>query len=306
MSKEQLIEQTQSDVAAPGGVRDGDIEGLPPHLFGQVMKVKPGDAAGLVALLRLYPPYADRILAAASPRVGLSTIKQAQAMMPQETVGAAGSLGSMRPGGEYELESSSAVVPQITRTANEGERMDELTGLDDNFSFSLPEAVQAQLEAIRPGDAQALCDLLVGYPQHADAISIRARTNLGVETLTKAIELQNGRTAKPDASTADGQSGRGGETTNTATDGSQGKPAQDAKWLAGARAYNAAHAQFVSKFLDIMKDPSMVGADGQIDPQKVAAFQQAQGIDADGRVGPQTVAAAQKYMDAHPNIVGFE
>ena len=306
MSREQLTEQTQSDAAAPEGVRDGDLQGLPPYLFGQVMKVKPGDAAGLVALLRLYPPYADRILAAASPHVGLSTVKQAQAMMPQETVGAAGSLGSMKPGGEFDLESSSAVVPQIKYTTNDGAHMEELGGMDGGFSLSLPDAVRVQLEAIRPGNAQALCDLLVGYPQHADAISYRARGLVGVETLSKAIELQNGRTAKPDASTADGQSGQGGETTNTATDGSQGKPAQDAKWLAGARAYNAAHAQFVSKFLDIMKDPSMVGADGQIDPQKVAAFQQAQGIDADGRVGPQTVAAAQKYMDAHPNIVGFE
>jgi len=54
-----------------------------------------------------------------------------------------------------------------------------------------------------------------------------------------------------------------------------------------------------------MKDPSLV-ADGQIDPHKVAEFQRAQGIGADGRVGPQTVAAAQKYMDEHPNVVGFE
>ncbi|HEY0987742.1 MAG TPA: peptidoglycan-binding domain-containing protein [Kofleriaceae bacterium] len=302
MSREQLTEQTQSDAAAPEGVRDGDIQGLPPHLFGQVMKVKPGDAAGLVALLRLYPPYADRILAAASSHVGLSTIKQAQAMMPQETVGAAGSLGSMKPGGEFDLESSSAVVPQIKYTTNDGAHMEELGGMDGGFSLSLPDAVRVQLEAIRPGNARALCDLLVGYPQYADAISYRARDLVGVETLTKAIELQNGRTAKPDASTADARSGE----TSTGGDGGEGKPAQDAKWLAGARAYNAAHAQFVSKFLDIMKDPSMVGADGQIDPQKVAAFQQAQGIDADGRVGPQTVTAAQKYMDAHPNIVGFE
>lgn len=294
MSREQLTEQTQGNAATDYAARDGDLEGLPPHLFSLVTNVRPGDAAALALLLKQYPPYTDRILAAASPRVGLSTIKQAQAMMPQEAVGAAGSLGSMKPGGEYALDDSP--------TRAETEHFEQLAGMDDGISLALPDAVAAQLAAIRPGDAQALCDLLVAHPELSDAISLRARDTLGVATLSKAFDLKQTRAAKPQASTGDAQ---GGET-NTGGDGSQGKPSQDAKWLDGARAYNAAHSQFVSRFLDIMKDPSMVGADGQIDPQKVAAFQRAQGIDADGRVGPHTVAAAQKYMDAHPNIVGFE
>src|SRR6185503_6791829 len=187
MTREQLTEQTQSDAASDYAARDGDIQGLPPHLFGLVMKVKPGDAAALVTLLKQYPPYSERILAAASPQVGLSTIKQAQAMMPESTVGAGGSLGAVRPGGEFDLEGSSAVTPQVTRTTSEPEHMEELSNLDGgDFPLTLPPALEARFNAIRPGDAQALCDLLVEHPELTDTISIRARTKLGLETFKQA------------------------------------------------------------------------------------------------------------------------
>ena len=230
MSREQLTEQTQSDAAASEVVRDGDIQGLPPYLFGQVMKVKPGDAAGLVALLRLYPPYSERILAAASPRVGLSTIKQAQAMMPQETVGAAGSLGSTAPGSEYLDESPTVAPRQVKRIETPAEHDEELRDLE--------------------GESPST-------------------------------------------------------STSTAPVG-QDQPKEDEASLASARAFNAAHPEWVARFIEIIKDPSFVGPDRKIIAEKVVAFQRTQGIDADGKVGPQTIAAAQKYMDAHPNNFGME
>ena len=111
MSKEQLSAHTPTEASEESRAKD-DIHGLPPYLFGQVMKLGPGDADALTRLLRLYPDYTDKILAAASPQVGLSTIKQAQAMIQQNTVGASGSLGSTRPGGEFLDETKTSVVPQ--------------------------------------------------------------------------------------------------------------------------------------------------------------------------------------------------
>jgi hypothetical protein len=300
MSREQQTEQTQSNATEAYAERDGDIQGLPPHLFGLVMKVKPGDAAALVALLRQHPPYAERILAAASPHAGLSTVKQAQAMMPQEAVGAGGSLGSIKPGSEYDLESSPAVVPQIKYDTNEAEHTEELLGMDGGRSQFLPEDVRQRVGAIRTGDSKALGSLFAQYPELFDTLVMYARSLHGVDTVSTAIDVYNDLRKNPEASTGNdqGQTNAGGAGQATAK--------QDDKWESGARAYNASHTQWVSKFLDIMKDPSLVGADGQVDPHKVAAFQRAQGLDADGRVGPQTVAAAQKYADTHPNFFGFD
>ena len=113
MSKEQLSAQTQTEAAEESRTKD-DIHGLPPYLFGQVMKLGPGDADALTKLLRLYPDFSEKILMAASPQVGLATVKQAQAMIQQNAVGASGALGSMRPGSEFLDETATATVPQTT------------------------------------------------------------------------------------------------------------------------------------------------------------------------------------------------
>jgi hypothetical protein len=230
MSKEQLSAQTQTEAAEESRTQD-DIHGLPPHLFGQVMKLRPGDADALTRLLRIHPEYTDKILAAASPQVGLSTIKQAQAMVQTNAVGGSGSLGATRPGTEYLDETATPVVPQVRRVETPAEHAEELRDLEGSASS---------------GEAKK----------------------------------------EPESD--------------------QAKPAKDEAWVAGARAYNAAHAHLVSKLVEILQDRSFLGADGQIDVQKVKAFQATQGIDADGKVGPATIAAAQKYQDAHPNNFGME
>jgi hypothetical protein len=290
MSREQLTEQTQGNATADYAAREGDVDGLPPHLYGLVMKLRPGDAAALVTLLKQNLPYSERILAAASPHVGLSTIKQAQAMMPANTVGAGGSLGAFRPGGEYDLDDTPV---RARYTGNEGQHNEELMGLEDDFSQALPEDVAARLTA--SGDVKALGSLLVQYPEYFDALVMRARSLHGVDTVSAAIDVYNNWRANPES--AQGETDAGARQTTAK---------RDDEWASGARAYNAKHSQWVSKFLDIMKDPSFVGDDGEIDPHKVAAFQGAQGIAADGRVGPQTVAAAQKHMDGQPDNFGLE
>ena len=248
MSKEQLSAQTQTEAAEESQTRDGDIHGLPPYLFGQVMKLRPGDADALTRLLRLHPEYTEKILAAASPQVGLSTVKQAQAMVQMNAVGAGSALGSTRPGSQYLDETPTAVVPQ--------------TG--GRSLGPTPQGSEYLDETVDPG-----------LVRQSDSPPVEAKR-------------------EPESPAANG----------TGTE--QAKPAQDEAFVAGARAYNAAHAHLVSKFVDIMKDKSFLGTDGEIDVHKVKAFQRTQGIDADGKVGPATVAAAQKYMDAHPSLFGME
>jgi peptidoglycan hydrolase-like protein with peptidoglycan-binding domain len=64
-------------------------------------------------------------------------------------------------------------------------------------------------------------------------------------------------------------------------------------WVAGARVYNSAHAEYVADFNELTQN-SCLGADGKVDPQAVARWQKANGLDADGKIGPHTVASARK------------
>jgi len=64
-------------------------------------------------------------------------------------------------------------------------------------------------------------------------------------------------------------------------------------WVAGARTYNDAHAELVSEFNDATAG-SCLDAGGQLDPQAVARWQAAHGVEADGKVGPHTLAAARR------------
>jgi len=76
--------------------------------------------------------------------------------------------------------------------------------------------------------------------------------------------------------------------------------------VAGARKYNLGHQHQVSKFLEAVKDNGFLGESGEIDPIKVAVFQQTQRIGVDGKVGNHTIAAAQQYSDSHPLSEGLE
>lgn len=62
-------------------------------------------------------------------------------------------------------------------------------------------------------------------------------------------------------------------------------------WVAGARAFNAAHGHWVTEFNDLTNHACVER--GQLDPQKVQAWQAPKGLVADGKVGPQTVRVAR-------------
>ncbi len=64
------------------------------------------------------------------------------------------------------------------------------------------------------------------------------------------------------------------------------------RWAA-ARGYDHRHGANVAAFTAITGG-ACLGADGAIDPEKVAAWQESHGLNADGMIGPLTMAAARK------------
>jgi peptidoglycan hydrolase-like protein with peptidoglycan-binding domain len=113
MSREQVNEQqTQVDAATNAADTHDDVQGLPPRLYGLVMQLRPGDANGLYELMKLYggAELGRAILAVASPRLGLSTVKRAQALLATNAQGQGGSLTSedIHDGGQFAIASSSA------------------------------------------------------------------------------------------------------------------------------------------------------------------------------------------------------
>lgn len=68
--------------------------------------------------------------------------------------------------------------------------------------------------------------------------------------------------------------------------------------LGGAADYNRAHGELVARFRAAQGDLRS-GANGELDPEEVARWQGAHGLDPDGRVGPHTVEAA---IAAHPPV----
>jgi len=80
------------------------------------------------------------------------------------------------------------------------------------------------------------------------------------------------------------------------------RPTAEPAWVAGARAYNAAHAHLIDEFNELTNDVCRLDGEAKIDPQAVARWQAAHGVDADGKVGPHTVAAARKTRAQAPTV----
>ena len=183
-------------------------------------------------------------------------------------------------------------------------------------AHGLPPHVYAQVMRLGPADAPALADLLTLY----EALSVRILTvaapHVGNAAVQRAIAIAQGK------SRAQGRPGslNQGEMHEMLDDApapaptvkAQGKPGTlsqaemhemlddapaaakaEPAWVAGARTYNDAHAELVSEFNDATAG-SCLDAGGQLDPQAVARWQAAHGVEADGKVGPHTLAAARR------------
>jgi hypothetical protein len=96
MSRHHLIDQRAPHDAGDPATIAGDDHGLPPALHARVIALGPAHAPALRHLLITYPAHSPRILAAASPRMGLAAVQraigwanQSQAMPPMAQAPAA-------------------------------------------------------------------------------------------------------------------------------------------------------------------------------------------------------------------------
>lgn len=123
MSREQLTEsQGQFAEGSPETAGPGNTSELPPHIYQQVVQIRPGDAAGLRMLLAQYPDLSEAIAQVASHYAGMSTVKQAIVMqsVPDDTpMAMASTQADIRPGGAFELDggSSKPATPEVAPVA---------------------------------------------------------------------------------------------------------------------------------------------------------------------------------------------
>jgi hypothetical protein len=274
MSREQLSEHESQGAAPAQAEQEGDIQGLPPNLYHQAARIRPGDVQGLRDLLTLFPDFAQPILAVASHHAGLSTVKQAQAMVQQNVTGQRGSLTSQQihPGGEFAVEGSAPVLgPEPAPQAEAA----PLPAVSDAKPLSKPEQRQILHD---PSDPKPL-----SKPEQ--------REILHDPSDPKALN-------KPELA----------KILRDPTDPYQQTPELlTPTQVEDASAYNAAHPSLVAAFNtlthDVYRARSKDAEMGALDPQKVAAWQADRNLQVDGKVGPHTLAAAKAASKNHTEIV---
>jgi len=200
-------------------------------------------------------------------------------------------------------------------------------------TYGLPPQLVAQITRLTPGDSEALAQLMSDYRELANAILMVAASHVGNAAVRRAIDLVKQKDAYGSNHANSGAMNHSDQNAAT-TDSSDLKPikhseygsflndASDARrstepeskpsvpaetkmeappaWVAGAKAYNAAHPELVAEFNDLTE--SMCAETGELDPQAVARWQGHHGLPADGKVGPHTVAAA-RAAKARPSPV---
>jgi hypothetical protein len=192
-------------------------------------------------------------------------------------------------------------------------------------AFELRPDLKAQILGMSPGDAGPLAEMLKLYPNLSGRILLFAASHLGNAFVQRAIAVakssQTRGGAAPlrrgvvrDAIDGPGAPLSGSEMIAALHDESDG-PAKTAPaaapraapvaapaWVAGARAYNAAHSERVDEFNELTSDVCRLDGEGKVDPQAVARWQSNHGLAADGKIGPHTVAAARKLKAKPPEV----
>jgi len=185
-------------------------------------------------------------------------------------------------------------------------------------TYGLRPDLHAQIMRMSPTDSDLLANMISLYPSLMGAILMVAASHMGNAAVQRAMQLVKQRQATRGREGALSQDEMHEVTKEPsdalpiknrelssfiedesdmpkAVEAAPEKPAAHAEpaWVAGARAYNAAHAELVDEFNDLTDDMCTSDDDGKLDPQAVARWQSHHGIPADGKVGPQTVAAAR-------------
>ena len=326
MSKEQLTEQQAQvgggEAAAPAV---DQTQGLPAHVYAQVIALGPADAPALADLLILYSGFTSRILAVAAPQVGNAAVQRAIAIAQrkQSTRGRPGSLND----GEMHDMVGEAPAPKAQGKPGTLSQAEMHEFLDDPAPApkaqgkpgTLSQAEMHELldDPAPAPKAQGKPGTLSQAEMHEflddSAPAPKAQGKPGTLSQAEMHEfLDDPAPAKaqgpkhplsqaemheilddPPAAKVRGKPGTLSQAEmHEFLDEPDQAPKAEPAWVAGARAYNLAHADLVADF-NAATRMSCIGADGRLDPLAVAAWQSEHGVAADGRVGPHTLAAAR-------------
>jgi hypothetical protein len=218
----------------------------------------------------------------------------------------------------------------VDQTAQQDQASSQSTATEE--TYGLPAALYAQVTRLGPGNVEGLKELLARYPDFRQGILSVASHHLGASTVRQAMsagtltqdqirpggefELEGGPPRKmltqdqirpggefeleggpPRKMLTQDQIRPGGEFELEGNTPAPAPTAPEPGWVAGARKYNDAHADLVSNF-NALTGNSCIGADGKVDPQLVADWQRARGLEGDGKIGPLTLAAARQGTEA--------
>ena len=331
MSREHLTDQAHQGIEAQGTQQNGDIQGLPPRIYGLAMALRPGDVAGLRTLLWEYEFLSQQILAVVSPHVGASTVQRAIRSMPTKAEGRSGALGNS---GTVEMDGESnesdeaklaRLSPKKRAIAAEVEGSSpqaEATGAPDSTPEG--ESDEAMLARLSPKKREIAAEVEGSSPQETTSTpegeSDEAKlARLSPKKREIAAEVEG---SSPQAETTSEPAGESDEAKlarlspkkraiAAEVEGSSPQ-ATEPFWVADARRYNAVHTTFVEEFNDLTKNLCLDSGTGALDPIKVSNWQDQRGLAADGKVGRQTVAAARhtkmasaetaEALDARPPV----
>jgi hypothetical protein len=271
---------------------------LAPHIHRALMAIRPGDYAGLALLVRQYPQQRQQILEEAAQSLGNSTVQRALAFTP-----AAGSAPKDGAGLQAFREENGTVgrppkddaglqafreednAPAVGRPPKDDAGLQAFREEDNAPAVGRPPKDDAGLQAFREEDHP------VPARFHAPSAADRNAATAVVREDDAAIK----HPASVDPATAP-------DPTVTASDPikTDAAPApKESAWVIGARTYNSHHAALSTEF-NSLTTGSCVNADGELDPNKVAEWQVANGVAPDGRIGPHTIAAARKKGGGDP------
>ena len=201
----------------------------------------------------------------------------------------------------------------------------------EDATFGLRADLYAQIMQMSPGDSTALAEMIEIYPGFLGKILMVASPHMGNAAVQRAIAIvKQMKSVSGAAGTLDREETRasmgdaaaphaltGSEMIASLHDASDGplttgpdagtgaapKPAAaEPAWVAGARAYNQAHAELVDEFNELTSDNCRLDGASEVDPQAVARWQSHHGLAADGKVGHLTVATARKLKTKAPEV----
>jgi hypothetical protein len=287
----------QHQEAAPPEIADMQPqpeEGSWEQVRGLVDTIQPGDWQRLVVFLQTYPSFQDQILGEAQTVLGNATVQRALQQLgvaPQMQ----GATDTQDAAAARALYADPGVDQGAAPAESAAETMAELDAAPAAPEQSDVDKVLLLVTAVET--AEDLAALIKGHPQYRQQIVEAARQQLGDADIERAIAMADDVTVnepedqapapEPDQGPAPGEA-----PPTTAT---EPEPTAEPAWVTQARAYNFSdeHVQEAVEFNELTKGACL--GQGELDPYKVAAWQQTNGLEPNGRIDGPTLELARSF-----------